>query len=68
MEAKNRSKSKTVWFHVASACVAIAGVGLVYVNQLEINKEQAMYLSMAFVTVQTVGGIWLREVTNTPIK
>ena len=68
MESKPLSKSKTLWFHLASAGVAASGVGLQYADQIDLSSSEAMGLSMAFVTVQTVGGSYLRTITKTAIK
>ena len=68
MESRHLCLTKTFWFHVSSVLVALAGVGLVYVNMLELTKEHAMYVSMAFITIQTSGGIYLRSITSKPTK
>ena len=64
---KLKRHSKTIWWHVASAAVAISTVGLVYVNQLELTALQAMILAMGFTLAQLFGGIWLRTLTKTAI-
>lgn len=64
---KLKRKSKTIWFHAISAAVAISGVGLVYVGQLEMTANQTMLTAMIFTGVQTSGGIWLRTITKSAI-
>lgn len=61
-------KSKTVWFNLASLAVALSGVGLMYVGQLELDATQAMAASMLFTALQTLGNIYLRSITSTAIK
>ena len=65
---KSWLKSRTVWFNLASLAVALSGVGLMYVGQLELNARQAMAASMLFTGLQTLGNIYLRSITSTAIK
>jgi len=65
---KSWLKSRTVWFNLASLAVALSGVGLMYVGQLELDAQQAMAASMLFTGLQTLGNIYLRSITSTAIK
>jgi hypothetical protein len=68
MDSKSRWQSKTFWFHIMSAAVAMSTVGLAFVGKLELTPQEAMILTMGFTGVQTVGGLWLREITRKAIK
>lgn len=64
---KSWLNSKTIWFNLASLVVALSGVGLMYVGQLELDAAQAMAASMLFTALQTLGNIYLRSITSEPI-
>lgn len=64
---KSWTKSKTIWFNLISLAVALSGVGLMYVDQLDLSSAQAMAVAMMFTAVQTMGNLYLRTITNTAI-
>lgn len=64
---KSWLKSKTIWFNLASLVVALSGVGLMYVGQLDLDASQAMAASMLFTALQTLGNIYLRSITTESI-
>ena len=61
-------QSKTMWFNIASLAVAVAGVGLVYVDQLNLDTSQTMAVAMLFTGAQTIGNLYLRSITSAAIK
>lgn len=61
---KLKIQSKTIWFFVITGSVAIAGVGLQYVEVIDLTPVRQMQAAMVFTTVQTLGGLWLRLITN----
>jgi hypothetical protein len=60
--------SKTIWFNVATMSVQLAGVGLLYLDRLGLDPQQAMSVAIALTGLQTAGNLYLRTVTRTGIK
>jgi hypothetical protein len=64
---KHWTQSRTIWFNIATLAVALALVGLMYVDQLGLTPLGAMFASMGLTSVITLGNLYLRTVTNTGI-
>tara|TARA_R110000850_G_scaffold248728_1_gene373631 strand:+ start:305 stop:514 length:210 start_codon:yes stop_codon:yes gene_type:complete len=67
-EIKQKRKSKTIWFNLATLAVALAGVGLSFVMELGLTPAQAMAVSMCLTAVNTIGNIKLRTITTGPVS
>ena len=67
-ETKQKRKSKTIWFNLATLAVALAGVGLSFVMELGLTPAQAMAVSMCLTAVNTIGNIKLRTITTGPVS
>jgi hypothetical protein len=65
---KQKRKSKTIWFNLATLAVALAGVGLSFVMKLDLTAAQAMTVSMGLTAVNTIGNLYLRTITTGPVS
>ena len=65
---KQKRKSKTIWFNLATLAVALAGVGLSFVMKLDLTAVQAMTVSMGLTAVNTIGNLYLRTITTGPVS
>ena len=61
-------KSKTIWFNTATGLVAMAGVGLQYVEQLPLTADHKAIAGLILTLVSTAGNLYLRTLTKVPIK
>mgnify|MGYP003638494840 CR=1 FL=1 len=67
-EIKQKRKSKTIWFNLATIAVALAGVGFGFVSELGLSPMAAMKASMALTAVNTIGNLYLRTITTGPVS
>lgn len=58
---------RTIAFNAVTACVTLAGVGLMYVDQLGLTGPQAAYAGLGLTLVNTFGNMYLRTITTTPM-
>ena len=65
---KQKRKSKTIWFNIATLVVALAGVGLSFVMKLDLTAAQAMAVSMCLTAANTIGNLYLRTITTGPVS
>ncbi len=65
---KHWYESKTMWLHLGTAAVAMAGVGLHYVGAIGLTPPQQAMAALALTGVQTGLGAYLRTITSSAIK
>lgn len=60
-------KSKTIWFNIVTLCVALAGTGLQYINELGLTPAHAGIAGMVLAMGVSLCNTYLRTVTNSPL-
>lgn len=58
---------RTIIFNVVTVAVTVAGVGMQYVGELGLTDRQAAIAGLALTLISTLGNIYLRTITTTPV-
>jgi len=59
-------QSRTNWFNI-STFTTIAGLALVYINDLGLDKTTAAWIALGLALFQTLGNLYWRSKTSKPI-
>jgi hypothetical protein len=61
-------QSKTMWLHIGTATVGMAGVGLQYVGAIGLTPTEQAIAALALTGLQAGVGGYLRTITTSAIK